>query len=431
MKYVHLCIITLWALLLTACSTPQIRFAPGEIPHPPPSTVEEIAAGEQVKSSFLKDIPLEEDPAYTKRVERVLRRLLAVTPSSGHWPTYVLDHDLWNAMTTTGNYIFVFRGLLDDLKKDDELAAVLAHEISHRLAKHHEKTSEEKWKSALRDLTTVAAGILVASSEHSTQRQVGEMMNTTHQVMSGLTTNPYSQTREREADLVGLFLMADAGYDPYASAKLWRDQAEKTGAVGVSSAFFSTHPPSSERSHFAFHHAELAEKRYKQAKRRGPPKLKPPRKRYEPTYKQEMLYKQAFDLHRGGQYEDALAKTKQLQRLAPRYDEATSLHAVNLAKVGKLAESEKLLKKLIMKNPHDSQARYNLACVSALRGKKEYALQHLDAAVDIDPGYGSFARDDPDFSSLENTPEFLSITKERSLPVEGERGRNTFTINNR
>jgi predicted Zn-dependent protease len=157
--------------------------------------------------------PILRDPVQEKRVAKILQKLLDATPTTGHWTATLVDSPIFNAMTTPGNFIYVYRGLLQTLP-DDELAAVLAHEIAHRLAQHEVESSEETLGRAISVLATIAAGVAMASQQGATQRDVANVMDATDKLGQGFTTLRYSKDKEREADQIGIFLLADAGVLP-------------------------------------------------------------------------------------------------------------------------------------------------------------------------------------------------------------------------
>lgn len=124
--------------------------------------------------------------------------------------------------------VCVYTGLLNSVcRNDDELATVIAHEAAHVCARH---TSENITSGALFTLAKVAVALLLDVSLMSSA------------AISLLFELPMSRRNEFEADRIGLFVMADACYDPRAAARVYG----KLGGADQSK-YFSTHPPSSER----------------------------------------------------------------------------------------------------------------------------------------------------------------------------------------
>lgn len=210
--------------------------------------VSEASAIDASKTAYVEMLkPLEEegkidnDPALKARVDRITGRLIAqaviMRPDTRNWDwsmKVIDDPETVNAWAMAGGKMAVYTGLIDQIKPtDDELAQVLAHEISHALAKH----TAEKMSVALATQLGVAA---VAASSDSQGALVGAAL-----AAKVAVELPNSRTAEAEADRIGIELAAKAGYDPRAAATLWR----KMGALGGARApqFLSTHPSPSNR----------------------------------------------------------------------------------------------------------------------------------------------------------------------------------------
>jgi len=185
---------------------------------------------------------LEESPAINRRVDRITGQLITeaikMRPETAKWEWNVVvidDPEQVNAWCMAGGRMAIYTGLLDQVKPtDDELAQVMAHEISHALAKHTaEKMSMQ-----------IATGVGVAA--------VGVASNSRGVAMTGaavtamLAVNlPNSRSAEKEADEMGIELAAKAGFNPAAAASLWT----KMAAVNKTSPpqFLSTHPSPGNR----------------------------------------------------------------------------------------------------------------------------------------------------------------------------------------
>lgn len=149
------------------------------------------------------------------------------------WEINVFDSDEINAFCAPGGKIGVYTGIVKRLKlTDDELAAVMGHEIAHALREHsREKASQQMVSNLL--VTTVSAAAKVD----------GSLLDMGSQMFVHL---PNSRSMELESDVMGLELMARAGYDPRNAPKLWEKmRAASGGNKGL--AFMSTHPADEER----------------------------------------------------------------------------------------------------------------------------------------------------------------------------------------
>lgn len=202
------------------------------------------AMGERTFAELLRTQPLVEDPDILAYVGCVTRALVEVLPEdTGRWQVAVFDDPTPNAFALPGGRIGINLGMLQVARSQDQLAAVIGHEIAHVLADH----SNERLTQEL----AVQGGLMLVDLLADEPGGLG------HQVLRkalGLGAQygvllPYSRTHETEADLIGLDLMARAGFDPRASLELWRNLA--AARDGQPLEFLSTHPSHDSR------HADL------------------------------------------------------------------------------------------------------------------------------------------------------------------------------
>lgn len=184
---------------------------------------------------------LDKSSALAQRVNNITLRLIAQTPvfrpdaASWNWQTALIRSDELNANVGPGGKIIVYSGLVEKLAlTDDELAAVLGHEISHALREHSREAMSKAYGAELAKQTAVA---LLGLGQAG-----GQLADAA--VQYGMTL-PNSRGNENEADLIGLELAARAGYDPNAALTLW-DKMARAGN-GAPPEFMSTHPSSSTR----------------------------------------------------------------------------------------------------------------------------------------------------------------------------------------
>ncbi|WP_438940682.1 M48 family metallopeptidase [Faucicola osloensis] len=185
---------------------------------------------------------LDTNPAQLARLQKISQRLIAQTGAyrsdARQWPweVHVIKSNELNAHVFPGGKIVFYSGIIDRLSLTDaEIAAIMGHEMAHALREHtRERLSREV---ATQTGIGIAASVL-GLSQGQTQ-------------LAGLAgdlgiSRPHSRTQETEADLMGLELMARAGYDPNAAISLWRKMQSASGR-GEPPQFLSTHPVSSTR----------------------------------------------------------------------------------------------------------------------------------------------------------------------------------------
>lgn len=142
---------------------------------------------------------------------------------------YVLRTFEINAFAAPGGFIFVTRGLLNEMEHEAELAGVLAHEVGHVAARHHAKRKQLQFASLL-------ASLAVASQGGARAAQGGLMAGQVVQL-------GYSRSQERQADRLGLEYSARAGYDPRGLIDFLRTLSDIQGQIPVREmVFLQTHP---------------------------------------------------------------------------------------------------------------------------------------------------------------------------------------------
>ncbi|WP_148252761.1 M48 family metallopeptidase [Aidingimonas lacisalsi] len=176
------------------------------------------------------------------------------------WQIRVFEDESANAFALPGGYIGVHTGLLDITDNQDQLAAVIGHEIAHVRAQHaNERASTQSATQVGLSVLQSAAGLEGASGE-----QISALLGAGAQY--GILL-PFSRRHESEADTLGLDLTADAGFDPRASIDLWNNMSEASG--GQPPAWMSTHPSHGQRIDGLEANMDEALQRYEQARNAG------------------------------------------------------------------------------------------------------------------------------------------------------------------
>ncbi len=215
------------------------------------------AAGtyDKILNGALRAEALNTDAAQVARIVGIANRLIPhvaiFRPEAltWDWEVNLLDSDMVNATCMAGGKIFVFTGLLDTWQPtDDELAAVIGHEIGHALRDH----TAEKYSTRTRN-NSVMSGLSAIVSIGLAASTGINLSNTIDQAgkvgIDAFANLPNSRELETESDRIGLELMARAGYDPTAATSLWRKVAQQAREKGqdTKGAFWSTHPSDDRR----------------------------------------------------------------------------------------------------------------------------------------------------------------------------------------
>ncbi|WP_240480720.1 M48 family metallopeptidase [Curvibacter sp. PAE-UM] len=180
------------------------------------------------------------DAAMLARVQGIAKRLVAQTAhfrpdaQGWRWETNVFHSDQVNAFCMAGGKIGIYSGLIEKLKiTDDELAAVMGHEIAHALREHVRE------QVSMQQAARVPGLVLAIVTGSQVLADLGNM------VTDVSLTLPRSREAESEADQIGVELAARAGYDPRAAISLWQKMNQLGG--GRPPEFLSTHPSPDSR----------------------------------------------------------------------------------------------------------------------------------------------------------------------------------------
>jgi len=184
---------------------------------------------------------LNRNPPQVERVRAIASRLVQQTPNfrpearNWAWEVNVLTAPEVNAWCMPGGKIAVYTGLIEKLQlTDDELAAVMGHEIAHALREHARERASEQ--AVAGSVISVGAAVLGLGDIGQKGAEFAYM---------GLLGLPNSRRHETEADRIGVELAARAGYDPRAAVSLWQKMGQVGGGEPIK--FLSTHPSQSDR----------------------------------------------------------------------------------------------------------------------------------------------------------------------------------------
>lgn len=213
---------------LTACAhsplgTPQLNLV---------SDSEMSALGAEAFAEAQQETPQSRDPAATAYVQCVASAITREVAPGETWDVKLFESPQVNAFALPGGHIGVYTGLLEVANTQDQLAAVLAHEVAHVTAKHgNARVSAAYASQGAVQLTSAFLG------GGATNQKLMGLLGTGLQY--GVLM-PYGRGQETEADLVGLDSMAKAGFDPRQSVTLWQNMAKAGGDQPPT--FLSTHP---------------------------------------------------------------------------------------------------------------------------------------------------------------------------------------------
>jgi len=210
----------------------------------------EKAAAAQYQQVIQTETPkgnINRDPHQTERVRGIAKRLIPQTAVfrkdalDWKWEVNVITSPEVNAWCMPGGKIAVYTGIIEKVQiTDDELAAVMGHEMSHALREHsRERASQQVAAGVGASLAGIVADIFLPGSGQLATAGAGAAAQ-----YGGLL--PYSRIQETEADRMGVELAARAGYDPRAAIVLWQKMAKLSGG-SAPPQILSTHPSNETR----------------------------------------------------------------------------------------------------------------------------------------------------------------------------------------
>ncbi len=200
---------------------------------------------------FISNAPKSKDQAATRRVANIGQRIAKATDTylrnigmgadadAYRWEFNLIAAPDVNAFCMPGGKIVVYEGILPIASSDDELATVVSHEVAHAMAKH---ANERMSQQILRQYGGTALSLMLAGKGYGTQQLAGILYDVGS---TAFFTLPYSRKHEYEADIIGLYLMALAGYDYHQAENFWIKMSR--GDKGGQNDLLSTHPSDSKR----------------------------------------------------------------------------------------------------------------------------------------------------------------------------------------
>jgi predicted Zn-dependent protease len=204
-----------------------------------------------------KDVPISKDKATNDFVLCVADAITANVPKSAHqgdWEVVVFDSAQVNAFALPGGKIGVYTGILNVTENQDQLAAIMGHEVGHVLESHsNERLSANKLSNVGLAVAAIAIGATEVENKGLWVAGLGIG------VQYGLIM-PYSRAHESEADIVGQDLMARSGFSPEASVQLWKNMSKLSKETPPE--FMSTHPSNETRINQLNKHLSVSQPYY-------------------------------------------------------------------------------------------------------------------------------------------------------------------------
>ena len=237
-----------------AVATAQTRIVPPKNKYTPEQDVE---LGRKAAAESRQKLPIIENVEIDRYLDRLGERLVAAAPADLRHPAFefsftpVNQKDI-NAFALPGGPMFVNRGMIEAASREDEVVGVMAHELSHVLLRHGTAnvTKAQSPGITLGAIAGAIAGAVVGGP-------AGGLINDASQFGLGAALLRYSRDYEKQADLLGVQIMARAGYDPAALAEMFAT-IQKQGSGG-GPQWLSSHPNPGNRTQYILAEAKLVQ----------------------------------------------------------------------------------------------------------------------------------------------------------------------------
>lgn len=215
------------------------------------TVADEIEMGKKFDNTIRAQISFVDDPEVVAYVKEVVDRVgTALPPQPWSIRSAVVFNDSMNAFAVPGGYIYIFTGLILNVENEDELAAVIGHELAHVTERHVAKRMDQMRFISIASLAGMVAGVLIGSKGGGqTTSAIGQAVATGSMAGAQSAFLMYTRENERDADQVGINYLTKSGYNPDAMPRTFELMSKLRWYMSSDSipSYLSTHPGLDER----------------------------------------------------------------------------------------------------------------------------------------------------------------------------------------
>lgn len=330
---------------------------------------EEQRLGRAFMRSVRSALPVIDDPLLTDYIDSLGKRLVAASgDATGRYHFFLIDEPVVNAFAGPDGHIGVYAGLLLASETENELAAVLAHEIAHVTQRHLFRAFEDQKRMSIPTTALLVAAAILGAQVDS---QLGAAAIAGVQAASLQRQINFTRDNEKEADRIGIATLAAADFDPYAMAGFF-ERLSKAGRVYENAApeLLRTHPVTTDRI------AESLERAGRFGHKQRPDDL---RYHLARAALRERSYGSADKAV--AHFRSSLDSKRYRSEAAERYG-----HALASARAGDLATARRQAAWLMDKHPNQPEVLVLDARLTTRAGNPAEAINKLRAEVGLRPG---------------------------------------------
>lgn len=214
------------------------------------TVADEIEMGKKFDNTIRAQMPFVDDPEIVSYVKGVVDRVATTLPPQP-WTIQsgVVVHGSMNAFAVPGGYIYIFTGLILNVDNEDELAAVIGHELAHVTERHVAKRMDQMRFISIASIAGMVAGALLGAGGGQTTNSLGQAVAKGSMAAAQSAFLMYTRENEREADQVGINYLVKSGYNPDAMPQTFELMNKRRWFMSGDNipSYLSTHPGLDER----------------------------------------------------------------------------------------------------------------------------------------------------------------------------------------
>lgn len=211
-----------------------------------PSTESELKIGYAVDAYVQQNFVLLDDSQMTEKIREIQGKLLNAAPARNiAYRIRVLNHNDLNAFSAPGGFVYITYGMLRLMQTENEVAAILAHEIAHVEFRHQMKSYRGQQTAAV-----FLTGLSLGANFMGSQNGIAGYAQTLGPLGALISLNTFSRAQETQADDYAVRLLVKSGYDPHGLSQALRRiylEKERIGEGSKLPTIFMTHPATSDR----------------------------------------------------------------------------------------------------------------------------------------------------------------------------------------